>query len=320
MRRLKLTVNPKTTISASATLPSTTSSIGRSTLHPFFPGQSSIVTCGGAAVKSTSTSSGLAASSSTSAAEITVTGCREMMESISSTLTRRHRTLLFRIRFSSIRGPEVGAQSARVFDGLAVGLVSGLGDGVELNLSSVELPAPWFIYSFMGIGIALCCVTLIGCIAAESVNGCCLCFYTLLKIVFVLIEAALVAFIAIDRRWEKDLPFDPTGELDSFRSFVEDNIDICKWVGLGVVIIQALALLVAIMLRAMVSARGRDIEEEDDYESVRGRTWEPFLNPQSSYSSTSAKGDGRGTQSNMWGSRIREKFGLQSGDKYNSLK
>ncbi|KAK8555566.1 hypothetical protein V6N13_046094 [Hibiscus sabdariffa] len=187
-------------------------------------------------------------------------------------------------------GPEVGAQAARVFDSLAV----GLGDGVELNLSSVELPAPWFIYSFMGIGIALCCVTLIGCIAAESVNGCCLCFYTLLKIVFVLIEAALVAFIAIDRRWEKDLPFDPTGELDSFRSFVEDNIDICKWVGLGVVIIQAFALLVAIMLRAMISARGRDIEEEDDYESVR------------------AKGDGRGTQSNMWGSRIREKFGLQS--------
>ncbi|GMI73978.1 hypothetical protein like AT2G20230 [Hibiscus trionum] len=218
-------------------------------------------------------------------------------------------------------GPEVGAQAARVFDGLAVGLVSGLGDGtVELKLSSVELPAPWFIYSFMGIGIALCCVTLIGCIAAESVNGCCLCFYTLLKIVFILIEAALVAFIAIDRRWEKDLPFDATGELDSFRSFVEDNVDICKWVGLGVVIIQALALLVAIILRAMVSARGSDIEEEDDYESVRGRTWEPLLNPQSSHSSTSAKGDGRGTQSNMRGSRIREKFGWQSGDKYNSLK
>ncbi|KAE8672087.1 Tetraspanin-20 [Hibiscus syriacus] len=217
-------------------------------------------------------------------------------------------------------GPEVGAQAARVFDGLAAGLVFGLGDGVELNLSSVELPAPWFIYSFMGIGIALCCITLIGCIAAESVNGCCLCFYTLLKIVLILIEAALVAFIAIDRRWEKDLPFDPTGELDSFRSFVEDNVDICKWVGLGVVVIQALALLVAIILRAMVSARRRDIEEEDDYESDRGRTWEPLLNPQSSHSSTSAKGDGRGAQSNMWGSRMREKFGLQSGGNYNSLK
>ncbi|XVF32275.1 hypothetical protein REPUB_Repub17cG0067800 [Reevesia pubescens] len=208
--------------------------------------------------------------------------------------------------------PEIGPQAARVFDGFAVGLVSGLDNGVGFDLSSVKLPAPWFIYSFMGLGIALCCITLIGCIAAESINGCCLCLYTLLKVVLILIEAALVAFIAIDRSWEQDLPLDPTGDLDSFRSFIEDNIDICKWVGFSVVIIQALALLVAIILRAMVSARKRDIDNEDDYE---GRTYEPLLNPQSSHTSTSAKGDGRGTHSDIWGSRIREKYGLNSGDR-----
>ncbi|XWS31333.1 hypothetical protein CRYUN_Cryun23aG0067800 [Craigia yunnanensis] len=214
--------------------------------------------------------------------------------------------------------PEVGAQTARVFDDFAVGLVSGLDNGVGFDLSSVKLPAPWFIYSFMGVGIVLCCITLIGCIAAESINGCCLCFYTLIKIVLILIEAALVAFVAIDRRWEKDLPFDPTGELDSLRSFIEDNIDIFKWVGISVVIIQALSLLVAIILRAMVSARRRDIDNEDDYENIGGRTWEPHLNPQSSHTSTSAKGDGRGTHSDIWGSRIREKYGLNSGDRYNN--
>lgn len=80
-----------------------------------------------------------------------------------------------------------------------------------------------------------------------------------------------MAFIAIDHRWEKvyslcilnsvtyvlmglillayplsklfnytcqDLPFDPTGELQSLRSFIEANVEICKWVGLTVVIIQ----------------------------------------------------------------------------------
>ncbi|XP_022728082.1 tetraspanin-20-like isoform X1 [Durio zibethinus] len=176
----------------------------------------------------------------------------------------------FSVLFNS--RPEIGAQAARVFDDFAVGLVSGLDNGVGFDLSTVKLPAPWFIYSFMGVGIVLCCITLIGCIAAESINGCCLCFYTILKIVLILIEAALVAFIAIDRRWEKDLPFDPTGELDSFRSSVEDNIDICRWVGISVVIIQVLALLVAIILRAMVSARRRDIDNEDDCESIRVRT------------------------------------------------
>ena len=33
-----------------------------------------------------------------------------------------------------------------------------------------------FIYSFMGVGILLCCLTLVGCIAAELIHGCCLCF------------------------------------------------------------------------------------------------------------------------------------------------
>lgn len=36
----------------------------------------------------------------------------------------------------------------------------------------------------------------------------------------------------------QDLPFDPTGELESLRSFIEDNIDICKWVGIAVIGIQ----------------------------------------------------------------------------------
>ncbi|GMI73523.1 hypothetical protein like AT2G20230 [Hibiscus trionum] len=214
----------------------------------------------------------------------------------------------------AISRPEVGAQAAGILDGFAVGLELELDNGIGFDLSSVKLPAPWFIYSFMGVGIALCCITLIGCIAAESINGCCLCFYTFLKIVLILIEAALVAFVAIDRSWEKDIPFDPTGELDTLRSFIENNIDICKWIGIGVVIIQALALLVAIILRAMVSSRRVDIDEDDDYESNRG----PLLNPQSSHTS-SAKGDGREPHSDIWGSRIREKYGLNSGDRYNGV-
>jgi len=33
-----------------------------------------------------------------------------------------------------------------------------------------------FIYCFMAIGILVCIVTIIGFIAAEAINGCCLCF------------------------------------------------------------------------------------------------------------------------------------------------
>lgn len=57
----------------------------------------------------------------------------------------------------------------------------------------------------------------------------------------------------------------------------------------------------------MVSSGRRDIDNEDDYENIRGRTWKPLLNSQSSHTSTSAKTDGKGTHSDIWGSRIREK-------------
>ncbi|KAF3436039.1 hypothetical protein FNV43_RR23131 [Rhamnella rubrinervis] len=200
---------------------------------------------------------------------------------------------------------------------LEVNLVSGFDGSSGLDLQSFKLPAPWFIYSFMGVGILLCCITFIGCIAAEAISGCCLCFYTLLMTVIILLEAALVAFIAIDHRWEKDLPFDPTGELQSLRSFIEANVDICKWVGLTVVIIQALSLLLSIVLRALVSTRRADYDGEDDYDG-RARIREPLLNPQLSQASGSTKGDGRGIHSDVWSSRMRDKYGLNSGDKYSS--
>ncbi|KAB5569822.1 hypothetical protein DKX38_003615 [Salix brachista] len=68
--------------------------------------------------------------------------------------------------------------------------------------------------------------------------------YTILKIALILLEAALVAFIAIDHRWEKDLPFDPTRELQSLRIFIEENIDICKWAGITVLIIQVCSTVI----------------------------------------------------------------------------
>ncbi|KAI4349305.1 hypothetical protein L6164_009910 [Bauhinia variegata] len=198
---------------------------------------------------------------------------------------------------------------------LAIDTVSGFDNGVDFDTSSLKLPAPWFIYSFMGVGILLCCITFLGCIAAEVINGCCLCFYTILITVLILLEASLVAFIAMDHHWEKDLPFDPTGELDSLRSFIEDNLDICKWVGIAVFVIQALSLLLALILRAAVSTRRTDFDYEDGYD-IRGRSREPLLNSCSSQPSGSTKGDNRGTISDIWSSRIREKYGLNSGNKY----
>ncbi|XP_076950780.1 tetraspanin-18-like [Bidens hawaiensis] len=170
---------------------------------------------------------------------------------------------------------------------------------------SYSLPPPWFIYAFMGLGIVLCCISCIGHIAAEAIHGCCLCFYTILKIVLILLEVALVAFIVLDRRWEKDLPEDPTGGIDSIRKFIEDNVDICKWVGITIIVIQVLCLFFAVVLRMMVSSQKKDDDVEEG-----SRRWEPLLNPHSSQPSGSTSAVGKSFHSDIWSSRMREKYGL----------
>ncbi|OIW01667.1 hypothetical protein TanjilG_04635 [Lupinus angustifolius] len=188
-----------------------------------------------------------------------------------------------------------------------------LRDAFGFDVDSINLPAPWFIHAFMGVGIVVCCVTFFGCIAAEMINGCCLCFYTLLISILLLVEAALVGFITIDRHWQEDIPIDPTGQLESLRSFIEENMDICKWVGIVVLVIQALSLLLALILRATVSTRRSDFDYEDEYDA-RGRSWEPLINPQSGQPAGSSKVDSRANHSDIWSSRMREKYGLNNGD------
>ncbi|XP_047320781.1 tetraspanin-20-like [Impatiens glandulifera] len=189
---------------------------------------------------------------------------------------------------------------------IAIDLADGYVNGQLLR--SITLPDPWFIYAFMGLGIALFFVTVIGHIAAEVINGCCLCFYTFLAIVLFLLEAALVGFILIDKNWEKDLPFDSTGELDSFRVFVMDNIDICKWVAIALITVQALSLLISISLRAMVSTPKADDDIEDSYETVRVQTTHHNHVPGLTSS------ESKGAHSDIWSLRMKEKYGLKGGE------
>ncbi|KAH0636695.1 hypothetical protein KY289_036610 [Solanum tuberosum] len=104
----------------------------------------------------------------------------------------------------------------------------------------------------------------------------------------------------------EDLPTDPTGELHSLRTFIQQNMDVCKWIGIVVVVIQAFSLFLAVVLRTLVSSPKLNYDMEGDYDVV-GRTREPLLDPRLSQTSGLAKGDARGGHSDIWSSRMREK-------------
>lgn len=185
----------------------------------------------------------------------------------------------------------------------------GIVAGADLDVQS--LPAPWFIYTCLGIGIIVCVITCIGHVAAEITNGFCLCCYSTLVLLLILVEVALVGDIFFNHKWEKDIPDDPTGEFENIKKFIEHNIDICKWVGLTVVIIQVLSLLLATILRAMVSTRRPDYDSDDgDYIASRGTSHQPLLSQGSENPSAPVTGKNRSKSRDAWSKRMREKYGL----------
>jgi hypothetical protein len=64
-----------------------------------------------------------------------------------------------------------------------------------------------------------------------------------IQIVLLLVQFAIAGVLFFDSHWHEDLPDDPTGELDKIKEFLEENLDICKWVALSVVVLEVSALL-----------------------------------------------------------------------------
>ncbi|KAJ0966565.1 hypothetical protein J5N97_023482 [Dioscorea zingiberensis] len=181
-------------------------------------------------------------------------------------------------------------------------------DGIEIGFSFDfhKLPAPWFVCALMGFGVLMCLIALIGHVAAEVVSGCCLCFYAALVAILILLETGLVGDLIFNKRWEEDLPYDSTGELKILSEFIEENLDIFKWVVMTVVIIQALSLLLALVVRVMIPRRRENYDSDEDFLVIR----RPLLTPQAipTYAPNSVENPVH--HSDIWSSRMRQKYGL----------
>ncbi|OAY26167.1 tetraspanin-19 [Manihot esculenta] len=141
--------------------------------------------------------------------------------------------------------------------------------------------APWFIYSFLSIGITLCLITCIGHVSADSSNGFCLSCYTVIISVLLLLEIAFAADILLNSEWEKDLPEDPTGRFHDFKEFVESNFDVFKWIGLLIVLAQGFSMLLAMALRALGLNYGSNYDSDNECPPARLPLIDHHLQPPS---------------------------------------
>lgn len=187
--------------------------------------------------------------------------------------------------------------------------------GKQSLLTLPDLPAPWFIYAFLGSGIITCFVALIGHIAAETSHGFCLSCYTFLQVVLLIVQFAIAGYIFFDRHWREDIPEDPTGELDKLEKFVKKNLDICKWAALAVVVMEALGLFFAMTLRAVsVTSRRRGYDSDDDYTASRNAR-QPINRQADQANNPAAVGappTNRQVRNDAWSTRMREKYGLDT--------
>lgn len=179
-----------------------------------------------------------------------------------------------------------------------------------------KLPGAWFIYLFMAVGVILFIVSCSGFIAVATRRGCCLCCYTVLVVLLIVVELALAGFIFFDHKWEKVIPKDKTGYFDDIKDFLEIHVKIVRWVALGIVILQVFAVILALVVKA--ANRGpEEYDSDDEYLATRSTSVrQPLINRQGAQvAAVSTPGSEQRTSRNdAWSTRMREKYGLDTSE------
>ncbi|XP_019433220.1 PREDICTED: tobamovirus multiplication protein 2A-like [Lupinus angustifolius] len=178
-----------------------------------------------------------------------------------------------------------------------------------------DLPKAWFIFVFIGVGAVLFVVSCFGCIGAVTRNGCCLGFYAVLVVLLILAELGCAAFVFFDKSWKEEIPRDKTGDFDMIYGFLKENINIVKWVALGIVIFEALLFLLALIVRA--ANRPADYDSDEEFINPRQQVRQPLLNrPAAPATGVPVAGtiDQRPSRNDAWSTRMREKYGLDTSE------
>ncbi|XP_051136168.1 tetraspanin-19-like [Andrographis paniculata] len=171
------------------------------------------------------------------------------------------------------------------------------------HYESTEVPIPWFIYTVLGLGVAVCVISCSGHVAAETATGCCLYIYMVFVFLLFVLEATVTADIFLNHNWKEDFPEDPTGNFDNLKDFIQENFDICKWIGLSVVALEGINILLAMILKALGPHPERYYESDDEYLPARVPLLKNYIPPQSYVVGDPAYS----VKNNAWNMRVNSK-------------
>ncbi|KAI5061046.1 hypothetical protein GOP47_0023551 [Adiantum capillus-veneris] len=153
----------------------------------------------------------------------------------------------------------------------------------KLPASSFRSNQLWFIYLLLGLGASICMLAFLGHFATDSANGCWLSCYAFSLVVLLMLQGAFTIETFLYKQGDAVMPDDPTGVLNRVIEFIEENLDVCKWAGLVILVMEALAAMLALCAKAAASSFvGEDFDDDDDDQRVyvlpvSASCWQPLL-------------------------------------------
>jgi len=139
------------------------------------------------------------------------------------------------------------------------------------------LPRPWFIYTFLSMGMVLCFITFVGHIAIQSTNRNYLAIYIFSLLLLLMLQGGAIARVLLDKNWEDEIPKDPTGQFKQLKEFIKNNLYICKCVGLIALLVQAITIVLAFILRTLGPDPRRYCDSDYEYRHYRHDLQQSFL-------------------------------------------
>ncbi|XP_030543139.1 tetraspanin-19-like [Rhodamnia argentea] len=124
-------------------------------------------------------------------------------------------------------------------------------DGVALLPTVANLPRPWFIYTCLGVGIAVCLSTVFGHAVANCIGNSSLCIYIITLLSLLSLEATVLVLIFFKMNWAKLILEYIEEDHVSFKIFVVFHVKMCRLIVLLTLMLQIIVIVLAVILWAV---------------------------------------------------------------------
>ncbi|KAI4380916.1 hypothetical protein MLD38_007049 [Melastoma candidum] len=121
-------------------------------------------------------------------------------------------------------------------------------DGVSSLTTTTDLPRPWFIYTCMGVGIAVCLSMVGGYIVSNCLSHSSLCIYIISLVSILFVEVAVLVMIFFRADWEKLITEYIDEEHEEFEDFVIFHYTMCRLIVITIAVLQVVVIAFAVIL------------------------------------------------------------------------